>query len=189
MQYRYQSEGKIYELSIERQGEMYRAILDGQTYELEILDSQPGQLDLLFAGRPISLYWANESDRKWVSLDGCTHVLERPTLQRTSRTGEQPAGSQIRAPMPAQVQEIRVTNGEAVEKGQIIMLLEAMKMEIRIQAPYSGTIKVILVEKDQTVNRDQPLAEMDDSGLFGNSLDSTPEFSSDSDPAKEQNVR
>ena len=44
MQYRYQSEGKIYELSIERQGEMYRAILDGQTYELEILNSQPGQL-------------------------------------------------------------------------------------------------------------------------------------------------
>ena len=41
MQYRYQSEGKIYELSIERQGEMYRAILDGQTYELEILDSNP----------------------------------------------------------------------------------------------------------------------------------------------------
>ena len=162
MRYRYQSGPSIYDVSIERQGEMFRAILDGQVCDLEILDSQAGQLDLLFAGRPITLYWANDGERKWVSLDGCTHVLEKPDARRATRTSEQTTSSQIRSPMPAQVQEIRVSRQETVEKGQIILLLEAMKMEIRIQAPYTGSIKRILVEEGQTVHRDQPLVELDE---------------------------
>jgi acetyl/propionyl-CoA carboxylase alpha subunit len=162
MRYRYRSGTTIYDISIERQGEIYQATLDGQSYDLEVLDSQPGQLDLLFAGRPISLYWANDGERKWVSLDGCTHILEKPDARRAARPGEQTTSGQIRSPMPAQVQEIRVSSQETVEKGQIILLLEAMKMEIRIQAPYPGRIKRILVEKGQTVHRDQPLVEMDE---------------------------
>jgi len=162
MRYRYQSNQAVYDISIERHGDIYQASLDGQTYELEILDSQPGQLDLMFEGRPISLYWANDGEKKWVSLDGCTHVLEKPAARRSARFGDQSSSSQIRSPMPAQVQEIRVSSQETVEKGQIILLLEAMKMEIRIQAPYAGKIKQVLVEKGQTVGRDQPLAEMEE---------------------------
>ena len=162
VRYRYQSNNTIYDISIDRQGEIYRATLDGQIFDLRILDSQPGQLDLMFAGRPLTLYWANDGDRKWVSLDGCTHLLEKPDTQRAARLGDQPTSNQVRSPMPAQVQEIRVSNGEKVEKGQIILLLEAMKMEIRIQAPYSGRIKQLLVGLGETVNRDQPLAEMDE---------------------------
>jgi 3-methylcrotonyl-CoA carboxylase alpha subunit len=163
MRYRYQSNDTIYDISIERQGEIYRATLDGQTFDLEILDSQPGQLDLLFAGRPLTIYWANDGDRKWVSLDGCTHLLEKPSPKRSTKPGELITSRQIRSPMPAQVQDVRVAHDETVEKGQILLMLEAMKMEIRIQAPYTGRIKHILVEKGQTVQRDQPLVEMEES--------------------------
>ncbi len=162
MRYRYQSSGSIYDISIERRGDVYQASLDGQVYELELLDSQPGQLDLLFAGRPLTIYWANDGDRKWVSLDGCTHLLEKPSPKRSLKPGELPASRQIRSPMPAQVLEVRAFDDESVQKGQVLLMLEAMKMEIRIQAPYTGRIKKILVEKGQTVQRDQPLIEMED---------------------------
>lgn len=162
MRYRYQSNGVVYDIWIERQGESYQATLDGQAFDLEILDSQPGQLDLFFAGRPITIYWANDGDRKWVSLDGCTHLLEKPALKRSAKPGELPTSRQVRSPMPAQVQEVRVAAGESVEKGQILLMLEAMKMEIRIQAPYSGRVRQVLVEKDQTVQRDQTLLVMEE---------------------------
>ncbi len=162
MRYRFQSNHTIYNISIERQGEVYQATVDGQTFDLEILDAQPGQLDLIFGGRSLTLYWANDGDRKWVSMDGCAHLLEKPDAQRATRPGDQPNSNEIRSPMPAQVQEIRVSNGEIVQKGQIILLLEAMKMEIRVQAPYSGRIKQLLVGMGETVNRDQPLVEMDE---------------------------
>jgi acetyl/propionyl-CoA carboxylase alpha subunit len=162
MRYRYQSNETIYDISIERQGDIYRATLEGETFDLEILDKQPGQLDLLFAGRPLTLYWANDGDRKWVSLDGCPHLLEKPSPKRSSKPGEISTNRQIRSPMPAQVQDIRAVDDEAVEKGQILLMLEAMKMEIRIQAPYAGKIKHILVKKGQTVQRDQALIEMEE---------------------------
>ena len=79
MRYRYQSGNTIYDISIERQGEIYRANLDGQSYNLEILDSQPGQLDLLFAGQPISLYWARVELPRLRGVTGWLHSHLRKT--------------------------------------------------------------------------------------------------------------
>jgi biotin carboxyl carrier protein len=62
--------------------------------------------------------------------------------------------------MPAQVRAVQVEEGEKVEKGQTLLLLEAMKMEIRIKAPASGSVKRLLVEAGQTVEKDQLLAEV-----------------------------
>jgi biotin carboxyl carrier protein len=64
--------------------------------------------------------------------------------------------------MPAQVRSIEVSEGDAVDRGQTLMLLEAMKMEIRVKAPHAGLVKRVLVEPDQTVDRDQVLIEMSD---------------------------
>ena len=46
----------------------------------------------------------------------------------------------VRAPMPAQVRDVQVQAGDTVEKGQTLLLLEAMKMEIRIKAPIAGQL-------------------------------------------------
>lgn len=66
------------------------------------------------------------------------------------RFGSQTAG-QVRASTPAVVVAIQVAVGDTIEAGQPLGLLEAMKMEIGFQAPVSGTIKEILVQKGQQV--------------------------------------
>ena len=48
-------------------------------------------------------------------------------------------------------------------KGQTLLVLEAMKMEIRIQAPQDGKVKKLLVKQTQTVERDQILIELEES--------------------------
>jgi biotin carboxyl carrier protein len=62
--------------------------------------------------------------------------------------------------MPAQVRAVEAAEGDQVEKGQTLLLLEAMKMEIRIKAPSSGKVKRMLVKTGQTVDRNEILAEI-----------------------------
>jgi 3-methylcrotonyl-CoA carboxylase alpha subunit len=62
--------------------------------------------------------------------------------------------------MPAQVRAVDVGEGERVEKGQTLLLLEAMKMEIRIRAPRAGHIRRLLVTTGQTVDKEELLAEI-----------------------------
>ncbi len=77
-----------------------------------------------------------------------------------AQAGAQAADATLRAPMPAQVRAIQVQPGEACQKGQTLVVLEAMKMEIRLQAQSAGLVERILVAVGQQVNRDQPLVEI-----------------------------
>ncbi len=160
MRYHFQNSGKNYDLSLERQGERYLAVVDGQAFELEVVDNIPGQVSLRMQGRTVTLYTAVDGGEKWVALDGCTFRLERPAAQRGGTAAETGGGAAVRSPMPAQVRAIQVNQGDVVEKGQTLLILEAMKMEIRIKAPSAGRVKRLLVRETQAVEKDQPLAEI-----------------------------
>lgn len=160
MRYRYQSRGSVQEVLLERQGGSYRATVEGISYTVEVLSNEPGELSLLFDGKPVRLYWATEGDQKWISLDGCSYLLEKPASARLRRSGERGEEGIVRAPMPAQVLSVQVAQGEIVYKGQTLLLLEAMKMEIRLSAPRGGKVTRLLVETGQTVQRDQILIEI-----------------------------
>ena len=62
--------------------------------------------------------------------------------------------------MPGQVRAVNVSEGDSVTKGQTLLVLEAMKMEIRIQSPMDGAVKKLLVKHGQTVEREQMLIEI-----------------------------
>ena len=64
--------------------------------------------------------------------------------------------------MPGQVRAVNVSEGDAVTKGQTLLVLEAMKMEIRVHAPRDGVVKKLLVKQGQTVEREQILIEIVD---------------------------
>ena len=67
-------------------------------------------------------------------------------------------GTAVPAAVNGAVWKILVKEGDRVEKDQQIMILEAMKMEIDINAPVAGTIKKILVNNTQAVEEGQTLA-------------------------------
>ena len=74
------------------------------------------------------------------------------------RRARSDGGEAVRAPMPAQVRAVQVPEGEVVEQGQTLLLLEAMKMEIRIKAPAAGRVDAPAGEAaGQTVEKDQVL--------------------------------
>lgn len=67
----------------------------------------------------------------------------------------------INAPMPGLILDVGVQAGDAVKGGDPLLVLEAMKMENTLTAPRDGVVKSVLVEKGQTVNKNQLLIEMD----------------------------
>ena len=67
------------------------------------------------------------------------------------------AGTQITSPLPGTVLSINVTNGQAVKSGDILVILEAMKMENEILAPRDGTVAQVVTSKGAVVETGAPL--------------------------------
>lgn len=61
------------------------------------------------------------------------------------------AGAKVNAPMPGTILDVRVQNGAKVKKGDVLVILEAMKMENEIQAPCDGTVTSVGVKKGDSV--------------------------------------
>lgn len=66
----------------------------------------------------------------------------------------------ITAPMPGNINAVKVTSGQAVKEGDVLIILEAMKMENEITAPKAGKIGQIFVQKGATVETGAPLVEV-----------------------------
>ena len=66
-------------------------------------------------------------------------------------------GEAVTAPMPGNILKVLVAAGQTVKEGDILVILEAMKMENEIVAPKNGTVTQVLVEKGTTVDTDAPL--------------------------------
>jgi glutaconyl-CoA/methylmalonyl-CoA decarboxylase subunit gamma len=143
-------------------GKSYRVTVGEKTVDVEILQAKDGKLDLLVDGKHITTYVTSDNAKCWVTVSGQTLVLTKSSGAKQRATGHDHA-SELVAPMPGQVRAVTVVEGESVTKGQTVMVLEAMKMEIRIQAPRDGTVMKLLVKQGQTVEREQILIEIEES--------------------------
>ena len=147
-------------VEITPQGKSYRATVGDKTVDVEIIRAQDGQLELLIDGERVMAYVSADGAKRWVTVKGQTLMLTKSTSAKRRGAGHD-HGSGLVAPMPGLVRSVNVAEGEAVSKGQTLLVLEAMKMEIRIQAPRDGSVKKLLVQPGQTVEREQVLIEIE----------------------------
>ena len=141
-------------------GRGYRATLGEKIVDIEILQAKDGKLDLLVDGKQITAYVSSDNAKRWVTVNGQTFVLTKPAAGAKQKGTGHDHASELVAPMPGQVRAVSVVEGESVTKGQTLLVLEAMKMEIRIQAPRAGKVARLFVKSGQTVDREQMLIEI-----------------------------
>ncbi|GFD88038.1 oxaloacetate decarboxylase [Tenacibaculum sp. KUL152] len=87
-----------------------------------------------------------------------THVSEVATQQAAPATTKTPTTAQtIDAPLAGNVFKVLVSNGDVVEEGDVVMILEAMKMETEIRSAFSGTVTQIMTAEGDSVSSGQAL--------------------------------
>ena len=159
MQYQFQSSEKTYQVQLKKRADGYLATVDSVNYEVEVLENAKGQLSLRLQGTPVNIQWVNDDDQEWLALNGCTYLLEKPK-QQTAPANDQERGEMVLSPLPAQVRAINVAEGDVVEKDAVLLLVEAMKMELQVRAPVAGKVRRVLVSANQTVQKNQELVEI-----------------------------
>jgi biotin carboxyl carrier protein len=104
-------------------------------------------------------YGVRQGGALWVFVDGTVVVVDSERDGGPAAPQEDDAG--LAAPMPARVLSIAVEVGQRVAKGDVLVTLEAMKMELPVRAPRDGTIKVISCQTDRMVNAGDRLVELE----------------------------
>lgn len=117
---------------------VYSLLLDNDSYEADITASEIG-VDVLLRGQ---LYHVSVEDER-------QRLLRRIGGAELSQSGE----FQLKAPMPGLIVSIPVTEGQEVSKGDILVVLESMKMQNELKAPRDGQVARVQVKDGDNVKQ------------------------------------
>ena len=122
----------------------YKVTLNGRTYEVEVEAGKAMLLDeyeaIVPAAAPVAAPAAAPAP------------VAVPAAAPAPAAAAPVAGDAVTAPMPGNILKVNVTAGQAVKEGDVLVVLEAMKMENEILAPKACTVKQVLVSKGATVD-------------------------------------
>ena len=122
----------------------YKVTLNGRTYEVEVEAGKAMLLDEYEAIVPTAAPVAAPA--------AAPAPVAAPAAAPAPAAAAPVAGEAVTAPMPGNILKVNVTEGQAVKEGDVLVVLEAMKMENEILAPKACTVKQVLVSKGATVD-------------------------------------
>ena len=144
------------------EGRKYRVQFEGESVVVDgtALLVQPSALGAVRVGGPPGrLAWtAGAAGTQWVFLDG--EVFTFTTDTRGPRRRRQGGHGSLAAPMPATVRQVAVEIGAVVRQGDVLVVLEAMKMELPVRAPADGTVTAIKCRAGEMVQAGEELVEL-----------------------------
>ncbi len=123
----------------------YKVTLNGRTYEVEVEAGKAMLTDEYEAFAPTPTAPA-------APAAAAPAPAAAPTAPTVTAAGEP-----VNSPMPGTILRVEVTQGAAVKEGQLLVVLEAMKMENEILAPKDGTVAQVIVSKGSHVETGSPL--------------------------------
>jgi len=146
-----------YTVEIEETGKaVYRVSVDGNEFVVDGKKTGRTNYSLIVDNRSFEIEVDNSDDEYRVLVDGRSYhinlVDERRLRVGASQSATQLQGLQrVSVPMPGKVIAVLVSEGDQVEKGQGLAIVEAMKMENEVHSPIAGAIKEIKVKAGDTV--------------------------------------
>ena len=167
-EYTYQSEN--YTIKIDSangdniKAEAYKAQIDDTTFNLDLAKVSTNCFSISFDGVSRTVHVVDSDDSIYVHIDGRVVQLGKVTndVQKFS-AGDMAYGEKdkIKAPMPGKVVKLLVSEGDKVEVGQPLVIVESMKMENEIKSPTDGTVKAINFKAGDLVGPEQSIIDLE----------------------------
>ena len=158
----YEHENHVYNVSVERRDTKFFITYDNNEYTVDVEEPKPGQLKIALGDRVIKCVISEGQDKKFVFLDG--NVFDVKRVELTGRKTTQKKEEDLNSPISGTVVQIPVKPSQKVKKDDVIMVIEAMKMEYLIRAPYDGTVKKIHFKEKEQIEIGQLTAELEKQG-------------------------
>ena len=101
-----------------------------------------GRYEVSTGSQHTIVYAVRHRDETWIFIDGQVFLVDAGGAGARRRSGLRDEAA-LSAPMPATVVSINVTPGQTVAAGELLITLEAMKMELAVTAPHHGTVRAV----------------------------------------------
>ncbi len=137
--------------------------LDSGTYR--VVSWNPPHLVLECGDDRRTLFVSSTKATTFVGLDGSTHAVARGRRSNAQLSEAESGHDDLTSPMPGKVLEVLVAEGDTVESGQRLLILEAMKMESPIRAPHDSVVTKLHVAVGDTIAGGDTLIELDSTAL------------------------
>ena len=144
----YEHNNHVYNVTVERRENQFFITYDNNEYTVIATEQKPGQLFIQLGDRVIKSVISQGDEDKFVFIDGSIYKVKR--IELTGRKKTEKREGDLHSPISGTVVSCKVKEGSPVKKDDVILIIEAMKMEYLIRAPYDGVVKkTYFKEKDQ----------------------------------------
>jgi len=154
----YEHKQQIHTVKFDETDECLTVTVGETEYQVMVRYQHDDQLVFELNGERIVAHVVRQGNKRYLHLNGQQWLLEQVSTARPRRReGAGDVSGTVTASMPGTVLQLFVTVGDMVSKGDPLLILEAMKMEIRLTAPLDGRVNVIQCTVGDIVEREQML--------------------------------
>ncbi|MDH7517468.1 MAG: biotin/lipoyl-binding protein [Candidatus Thermoplasmatota archaeon] len=155
----YEHNNHVYNVVVERRGDHYFIMYDNTEYTVQAEEVKPGALKIKLGDRIIKSVITESEKDKFVFVDGDVFNVKKIELTGSKKTKKKEEGD-INSPISGKVVSVKVKNGDKVKAGDVIMVIEAMKMEYLIRAPYDGKVKKVNFKENDQIEIGQTTVDL-----------------------------
>ncbi|MCP4551435.1 MAG: biotin/lipoyl-binding protein [Bacteroidetes bacterium] len=159
---------KEYQIDVNKSEDKFQFIIEGTEYECQLIYTDSSEVDFKIGNDSYSAaFGVGEEGLIKVSINGSDFQMSRNDLLETEQTTAYEDDTLmnedvfILSPIPGRVFKISVDEGDEIKKGDIIVIIDAMKMENNIVSKRDGKIAKIMVTLDEMVEAGAPLVEIE----------------------------
>ncbi|MCK5038903.1 MAG: biotin/lipoyl-binding protein [Thermoplasmata archaeon] len=151
MEFQYEYAGKSYPVRMARDGDRFTATIGDKKYSVSSKEIKPGFFIIQIDGKPVKVSIASEGNHRHIFHAGAVYRFTK--LDGRRKKGEEGEISpEITSPISGKLVKVDSEEGKAVEEGQTLMTIEAMKMEYQIKAPYEGLVEKVNFKEGEQVD-------------------------------------
>jgi 3-methylcrotonyl-CoA carboxylase alpha subunit len=156
----YEYANNVYSVSVERREDQFYISYENSEYKVEAEEVKPGHLKIKLGDRLIKCVITEGERTKYVFADGDVFKIKKVELTAIKK-GKIKNEVNLDSPISGKVVNLKVKKGDVIKKGDILMIIEAMKMEYLIRAPYDGKIKKVNFKNNDQIEIGQETFEID----------------------------